>query len=160
MGNTVHPMTSISHKSGTYRTLPSPTTAAQTGTGFQALPPARRDPAEAASLCAGLDGTQGSRDARPALETGTGRCVPVGVEWGGDRLGGLAFTAPPCSARQALYPGAGDPVHTCPVWETRHGDRNHTHSRGPDRQGQRLGQLRRHEGKEAGLRFSATPLFN
>lgn len=149
-------MTSISHKSGTYRTLPSPTTAAQTGTGFQALPLARRDPAEAVSLCAGLDGMQGSRDARPAPETGAGRCVPVGVEWGGDRLGGWRLH--PHRAQHARLSTLGQGTQcTRHAWETRHRDRNHTHSRGPDPQGQRLGQLRRHEGKEAGLRFSATP---
>lgn len=73
--------------------------------------------------------------------------------------GGAGVHTPPCSAHQALHPGAGTGPRgrmqcTSHTWEATHGGGNYTHSRGPGSARQRAQQLRRRaRRRKAGLTF-------
>lgn len=131
------------------------TTAAQTSTGPECF-------LQSGGILRELRAcAQGSGDAPP----GTGRRVPTGAEWGGDRWG--AWRSHTRRAQHARPPPwgrgrghAGEPVHASHVWETKPGDRRDTHTADdPHRQGQRPGQLRQREGRKQDSTFMQR-LFN
>lgn len=76
---------------------------------------------------AGWDAGQQGRPASPG--DGRGQVCACGSGVGRRQTGGLAFTPPPCSARQALHPGAGDPVHTSRVGDQTQRQKSHTQQR-------------------------------